>query len=379
MKAHVVLYRWRVAREDEPAFARAWDAITRGYLLHGSLGSRLHRARDGQLHAYAQWPSARAREAAFSLGAVRPEAADSLRRAAAGREPEIVLDPIEDQLLALPRVRGARPRRVGRALVTGSSGTVGRALALALEGQGIEMIPWDRSLVPIGDYHRMEAFIRDMRPDVLYHLAVPSQPRGPEEGWQVNYHWTSELAWITRSLGVKMIFASTALVFDAVPNGPYDLERPPNAETGYGREKRDAEVQLFRQNPEAVVLRMGWQIGRGFGGNDMVRELRDRKVREGRIRASRRWIPACSFLSDTAEILVQLGASDARGIYQVDANAGDAWDFHTLVERLGAALDEGWEVEADDAHQQDQRLLDPRVVVPGLSDRLPVEGLEPDI
>lgn len=370
MKPHVVLYRWRVTKDREAAFVEAWDAITRGYLLHGSLGSRLHRGHDGVFYAYAQWPSQEAQESAFSLGATRPEASAALRAASGDREPEVVLDPARDRLLALPRVRGVVPKRIRRALVTGSTGTVGRALTTALEGQGIEMLPWDRSLVPIGDYHRMEAFVRDMRPDVLYHLAVPSQPRGPEEGWQVNYHWTSELAWIARSQQVKMVFASTALVFDTVPSGPYDLQRPANAESGYGREKRDAEVQLFRQNPDAVVLRMGWQIGRGYGGNDMVRDLRDRAARDGRIRASRRWIPACSFLPDTAEVLVQLGASDARGLYQVDANAGDGWSFHTLVERLGLALDESWDLEADDTHDQDQRLLDPRVQLPSLSDRL---------
>jgi dTDP-4-dehydrorhamnose reductase len=61
----------------------------------------------------------------------------------------------------------------------------------------------------------MEAFVRGHAPDVLYHLAIASQStgRGPNESWQVNYEWSSELAWITRSLGVRRVFASTATVF----------------------------------------------------------------------------------------------------------------------------------------------------------------------
>jgi dTDP-4-dehydrorhamnose reductase len=370
LSLHTVLYRWEVAPEKEKDFVDAWTAITRTYLLHGSLGSRLHRSPDGRMVAYAQWPSPAAREAAFSRGAVRPEASSAMRAAAGGRLPEIVLEPLSDVLVPSAKVRGVSPDPCHRALVTGASGTVGRALMAALEGRGVDVTPWDRQRVPIDDYHRMEGFVRDVDPDVIFHLATASHPTGPDDGHRVAVHWTSELAWIARVLRVNMVFTSSALVHGHAV-GPFPRDRAPSAEAGYGREKCEAEARLFRQYPDAVVLRLGWQIGDGLGSNDMVRALHDQARAHGRVRASRRWFPACSFLSDTAEVLAQLGASDARGLYQVDANAADRLSFFELVGRLDAALEAGWVIEADDGHVQDQRLLDERVQVPSLLDRLP--------
>lgn len=43
-------------------------------------------------------------------------------------------------------------------------------------------------------YYPMEAFVRAESPDVLFHLAIASQPTGrASEGWRVSYEWSSEL------------------------------------------------------------------------------------------------------------------------------------------------------------------------------------------
>ena len=65
-----------------------------------------------------------------------------------------------------------------KTLITGARGTVGAALSQRLSEQGHTVIAWDRSAVPIGDYHAMEAFVRGHAPDVLYHLAVLLRSRG---------------------------------------------------------------------------------------------------------------------------------------------------------------------------------------------------------
>ena len=58
----------------------------------------------------------------------------------------------------------------------------------------------------------------------------------------------------------------------------------------------------------------------------------ERQVREhGRINASRRWLPACSFLPDTAEALWS-ALSQPAGLYQVDSNA--RWSFFDIATAL---------------------------------------------
>ena len=129
-----------------------------------------------------------------------------------------------------------------KALITGASGTLGTALCKHLQNQAIEVVAWDRKTVPIHDYQTMEAFVRSVQPDLLFHLATNSKPSGrPNEDWQVNYEWTSELAWISRQLQIRFIFTSSVMVFTDDAKGPFTLESIPDAKEGYGYQKLQAE------------------------------------------------------------------------------------------------------------------------------------------
>lgn len=51
------MFQFVVKPGCEAAFLKAWPSATQGiYLFKGSLGSRLHRNKNGELIAYAQWP-----------------------------------------------------------------------------------------------------------------------------------------------------------------------------------------------------------------------------------------------------------------------------------------------------------------------------------
>jgi quinol monooxygenase YgiN len=103
MSAVVVLYRWRVHPDRENAFVAGWTHVTERMLEAGSLGSRLHRGDDGLWYAYAQWTSLAAREKAFAEGTTVDALVAGMREAVAERLPEIVLDPVADRLVPLPR------------------------------------------------------------------------------------------------------------------------------------------------------------------------------------------------------------------------------------------------------------------------------------
>jgi dTDP-4-dehydrorhamnose reductase len=257
-----------------------------------------------------------------------------------------------------------------RALITGASGTVGSRLCEHLREQGDEAIVWERDRVPVDDYHAMERFVRQTAPDVLFHLATASQPTGrPNESWLINYEWTSELAWIARTLGVRFVFSSTTMVFSNAARGPFTVHSAPDAAEGYGYEKRRAEERVFHQNPEACVARLGWQMDpRRFSGNNMVAWLEERMRSEGRVEASTRWLPACAFLDDTVQALRAL-ASGEPGLYQLDSN--ERWSFFDIASALNARLGGRWRVEPSEAFVFDQRMREERMRLPSLKDRLP--------
>ena len=92
-----VLYRWRIKPGKEQQFVEAWSRVSDGLLRQrGSLGSRLHRGSDSTWYSYAQWPSAQARNVAFAMPAIDPEASALMRDAIAEALPEVVLESVSD-------------------------------------------------------------------------------------------------------------------------------------------------------------------------------------------------------------------------------------------------------------------------------------------
>lgn len=259
-----------------------------------------------------------------------------------------------------------------KALITGARGTVGTALGRRLARAGHQVVAWDRSAVPIDDYHAMEAFVRVQAPDVIYCLATASRPTGrANEGWLVNYEWPSELAWIARVLGIGLVFASSAMVFSDHARGPFTRDSVPDAPEGYGYEKRRAEERVRYQYPAAVIARLSWQIGEAPGSNNMIDHF-DRLAQErGQVPASTRWYPAAAFLDDTADALIAL-ASMPADLYMLDAN--ERWTMYEIACALSRRHGNAWTVVPTDDFVFDQRMQDERIRLPSLAEHLPSLG-----
>jgi heme-degrading monooxygenase HmoA len=96
------IYRWRIAPGSEAQFRRHWCEGTK--LIRekcGGLGSRLHRARDGLMVAYARWPSRQAREQAFAdLPIEVQREIDAMQALVLETLPQLDLEILDDLLAA---------------------------------------------------------------------------------------------------------------------------------------------------------------------------------------------------------------------------------------------------------------------------------------
>lgn len=256
-----------------------------------------------------------------------------------------------------------------KAIITGASGTVGQALYHYLTSRQVQVIPWDRKQVPINNYWEMERFVRSVQPNYLFHLAIASRPTGmPDESWLVNYEWPSELAWICRMLDVTFIFASSVMVFSSEATGPFTIQSHTDAREGYGYEKRMAEKRVLYQNPQTKIARLGWQIAETPGSNNMVDFLHKQQIINGAIKASRYFYPSCSFLDDTAAALWQIANMSESGVFQVNSN--HKWSFYEIAVALNHRHNKPWRVIGEEGFQQDQRMLDDRINIPPLEEKL---------
>ncbi len=245
------------------------------------------------------------------------------------------------------------------ALVTGLNGTLAPVVAEALQVRGMNVAAWDRKRVSPDDEAACMRELERVRPAAVYHLGLGSET------------WAALLAgWCDRH-DVPFLFTSTAMVFNHEPDGPHRVSDERTAKDDYGRYKIRCEEAIASVSGQAVIARIGWQIGAQRGGNNLLEALWRMIETDGLIRAGIRWRPACSFMSDTAEALVQLGSGGVPGTYHLDSNVADALSFHDIVLRLRTLHEADWRVEAVDDYVHDQRLLDQVQRLPDLTERLP--------
>lgn len=246
---------------------------------------------------------------------------------------------------------------------------MGCALAAEAGRRGWSVAGWDRHACPPDAPDRMDDYVAAVAPDAILHAAVPSTGTGrPDEGRLVNVEWTTALARIAMTRRLDFTYVSSVMVFTDKAAGPFDPWSQPDAPEGYGFEKRQGERTALHTHPGARVVRLGWQIGDRPEGNNMIAFFAQKMREQGRITASRRWYPACSFLADTAAAMCDSFALPP-GLYQVNGNT--QWTFFDIATALNRLHGGSWVVEATDDFVYDQRMRDPRLATAPLNQRLP--------
>lgn len=244
-------------------------------------------------------------------------------------------------------------------LITGTNGTVGTYLKEYLQKKGFNIFCWDRTQIPINNYDIMKNYIEKIKPDILFHLATITSldENKRENSWNVNYEWTSELAWITRIFNIKFIYTSTAMVFSNQSQGPFNELSIPDEKYGYGFEKLESEKQVMKQNPSSIIVRLGWQIA-PKGTNSMINYIDNEIKHNNQINASKNFYPACSFIEDTIEFLEK--CIDLKpGIYMFDSNK--KWNFYQIVNALNKHLEKKWPINEIYNYKHDQRMQDSKI------------------
>ena len=244
-------------------------------------------------------------------------------------------------------------------LLTGMNGTVAPALAETLRARGFDTVAWDRDAISPDDADTVVGFITDVAPVALVHCAMGSPL------------WAAHMAQVCARSGIRFLHTGSASVFGAHQRGPFTIDTVPEPDDEYGRYKLDCEQHVLAANPDARVVRLGWQIALRPGGNQMADYFTRQQAEHGEVAASTEWFPACSFLDDTAHVLADMATGDlasAPGVYMLDSNPG--WSLFDIAGALNAAMGTPWQVRATGDRHVDHRMHDPRLHAPTLAERL---------
>jgi dTDP-4-dehydrorhamnose reductase len=144
-------------------------------------------------------------------------------------------------------------------LITGASGTLGRAFARVCELRGLPYRLTSRAELEIADPGSVDAALERVRPWAVVNTAgyvrVADAEREPERCFRENTEGAANLAGGCKRAGIPLVTFSTDLVFDGRLGRPYVENDAPCPASVYGASKAAAEERVLGANGEALVLR----------------------------------------------------------------------------------------------------------------------------
>ena len=207
-----------------------------------------------------------------------------------------------------------------RLWVTGATGYLGRALASAAQGQGLEV---DTERVEVRDEAAVRAHVERIRPDAVVHTAYRQDA---PEAWSTNVAGSQHVARAAAAAGARLVHLSTDVVFGGRKGGPYVEGDPTDPVTDYGRTKAEAERRVAAAHPSALLVRTSLIVG-GPGGPESKHE---RAAREGGGTWYVNEIRSAVQVDDLVAALLELLRDDAAGPLHVAG--ADAVSRHELAE-----------------------------------------------
>jgi len=174
-------------------------------------------------------------------------------------------------------------------LLTGASGLLGNAYALAAVRRGHEVIALAHQNPPkvgglarslqldLAAPDRLTNLCLESWPDVVVNCAAIANPASveaePSLAEKINVVLPRHLAQLSTHIGARFIHISTDMVFDGRSAAPYRSTDMPAPTTLYGQTKLMAEREVLKHNPEdPVVLRIPILMGNSPGGQRSVHE-----------------------------------------------------------------------------------------------------------
>lgn len=224
-----------------------------------------------------------------------------------------------------------------KALVTGASGQLGRAL-LASVPEGWECVGLARHALDLTDPAAIARRIAAEAPAVVLnaaaYTAVDRAESEEDLAYAVNAEAVGAMAKAVRTLGGHLVHVSTDFVFDGQSSRawqPLDERVPLSA---YGRTKAAGEDAA---GPDATVVRTAWVYGAG-GANFVATMLRLMSTRE-EVRVVADQIGAPTWASSLAAVVWALAARRVKGMFHYsDAGVASWYDFAVAIQEEALAL-----------------------------------------
>jgi dTDP-4-dehydrorhamnose reductase len=242
------------------------------------------------------------------------------------------------------RARGSKGEGKARTLlITGATGTLGRAFARACRARAIPFRLLTRAEMDIADASSVAAMLEEASPWAVVNAAgyvrVDDAEADSVRCMRENAEGPSVLAEGCAARGVSLVTFSSDLVFDGAASKAYlesDLPAPLNV---YGRSKAEAEARVLASHPSALVVRTSAFFGPWDEYNFVTLALRALSRGE-RFAAASDSVVSPTYVPDLVNACLDLLIDGEHGLWHLSNGGALSWaEFARLAARL-AGLDE---------------------------------------
>lgn len=217
-----------------------------------------------------------------------------------------------------------------KVLVTGYTGQLGFDVVRELKARNIECIGTTRNEFSLIDIEKMQAFVKEYKPDVVIHCAAYTAVDKAEDNKDlcmlVNYSSTKELAKICKEIDAKMIYISTDYVFAGSGEGFYEINNDKEPQNVYGKSKLKGELAIQKILDKYFIIRTSWLFG--INGNNFIKYVLSEQKKGNKLRIVNDQIGSPTYTVDLAKLLCDMALSDKYGIYHATNEGICSWyDF----------------------------------------------------
>jgi dTDP-4-dehydrorhamnose reductase len=215
------------------------------------------------------------------------------------------------------------PHAGRKILITGRTGTLGRAVARICVERGLDHVLLDRTDMDIDDERAVAAALRLHRPWAVVNAAgfvrVADAARERDACFRDNVSGPRTLARLCADRGVPLVTFSSDLVFDGTLGRAYLESDDPSPRCVYGESKALAERAVLEAHPTSLVVRTSAFFGPWDEHNFAWRTLC--AAAQGRLEPASADVVSPTYVPDLAHTVLDLAIDAAHGIHHV-ANPG---------------------------------------------------------
>lgn len=216
-----------------------------------------------------------------------------------------------------------------KVLITGSSGMVGSYVDFGIKTKRREL--------DVTDLKNVRAQVEKYQPIAIIHLAAETDvdrcERDPSHAFLTNSVGTYNVATVAKEFGIKLIYISTAGVFDGEKESPYTKDDKPNPKNFYGHSKYLGEIAVKDILDNYATVRACWMTGGGPGKDKKFIAKIIEQIRAGKkdLKAVTDQIGAPTFGKDLISGVKKILEQDLRGTFHL-SNTGKASRFDVAEE-----------------------------------------------